>query len=107
MIKHFCDEWIKEWCEENGWTDLFIERYNNYWAFPPGAVIPEPIPAQTLRLIKAEKGLCFQEKMWLTSAVILTVIAAIVSYILKSPMPIVFAFAFDSITSVQLEVEDC
>lgn len=105
-MKHYCDEWIQEWCEENGWTDLFIERYSNYWAFPPGAVIPEPIPPQTLRLIKAEKGLCGQERLWIVSAGIATLLSIIMSYLLKSPMPIVFAFAFGAVTVAKLEVDE-
>ena len=105
-MKHYCDAWINEWCEENGWTDLFIERYNNYWAFPPGAVIPEPIPPKTLRLIKSEKGLCYEERLWLITAAIVTLTAVILTYFLKSPMPLVFAFAFDAITAAKLEVED-
>ncbi len=105
-MKHYCDAWINEWCEENGWTDLFIERYNNYWAFPPGAVIPEPIPPKTLRLIKSEKGLCYEERLWLIAAAIVTLTAVILTYFLKSPMPLVFAFAFDAITAAKLEVED-
>ena len=105
-MKHYCDAWINEWCEENGWTDLFIERYNNYWAFPPGAVIPEPIPPKTLRLIKSEKGLCYEERLWLIAAAIVTLTAVILTYFLKSPMPLVFAFAFDAITAAKLEVEE-
>lgn len=105
-MKHYCDEWIKEWCEENGWTDLFVERYNNYWAFPPGAVMPEPIPQKTLRTIKAEKGLCLEEKTWLIIAFVLTLILLMMGYIIKCPMPLVFAFAFDAIAVAQLEVED-
>ncbi len=105
-MKHYCDAWINEWCEENGWTDLFIERYNNYWAFPPGAVIPEPIPPKSLRLIKSEKGLCYEERLWLIAATIVTLTAVILTYFLKSPMPLVFAFAFDAITAAKLEVED-
>ncbi|NES84916.1 MAG: hypothetical protein F6K10_27840 [Moorea sp. SIO2B7] len=105
-MKHYCDEWLKEWCQENGWTDLFIEEYNNYWAFPPGGVMPEPIPPKTLRLIKLEKGLCPEERSWLISAVIMSIIAIILSYVLKSPMPLVLAFAFDAITVAKLEVED-
>ena len=105
-MKHYCDAWINEWCEENGWTDLFMERYNNYWAFPPGAVIPEPIPPKTLRLIKSEKGLCYEERLWLIAAAIVTLTAVILTYFLKSPMPLVFAFAFDAITAAKLEVED-
>jgi hypothetical protein len=105
-MRHYSDRWIQEWCDTNGWTDLFIERYNNYWAFPPGAVIPEPIPPKTLRSIKAEKGLCPEEKVWLTTAGILSLMAVILSYVFKCPMPMVFAFAFDAITVAQLEVEE-
>ncbi len=104
-MKHFCDDWIKEWCEENGWTDLFRERYI-YWAFPPGGVIPEPIPPKTLRLIKAEKGLSAEEKSWSIAAVAITLIAAILSWCLKSPMPLVLAFIFGAIVVAQLEVEE-
>jgi hypothetical protein len=31
-MKKFCTEWIQEWCQENGWTDLFTVR-REYWAF--------------------------------------------------------------------------
>lgn len=105
-MRHFCDDWIREWCEDNGWTDLIIERYNNYWAFPPGAVMPEPIPSDVLRLIKATKGFCVEEKTWLLGAITVSVMAVILSYLLKSPMPIVLAFAFDAITAAKLEVEE-
>ncbi len=104
-MKHYCDEWIKDWCQENGWTDLVIER-SHYWAFPPGGVIPEPIPPQVLRLIKAKKGLSKAEQWWSISGVIVSLIAAILSYFLKSPMPLVFAFAFGALTVALLEVED-
>ncbi len=86
-MRHYCDEWIYEWCQQNGWTDLVIARHN-YWAFPPGAVMPEPIPTQVLKLIKQEKGLSTQERLWSISAVIGVIIAAILSYFLSSPMPL-------------------
>lgn len=105
-MKHYCDEWIQEWCRENGWTDLIIEPHNTYWAFPPGAVMPEPIPAKTLKVIKAQKGLSVEERVWSATTVVGAAIAAFVSYFLKCPMPMVFAFAFTAITVAQLEVED-
>ncbi len=105
-MKHYCDEWIEEWCHENGWTDLYVERCNNYWAFPPGAVMPEPIPAQVLRFIKSKKGLTFEERFCSISAVIITIMAVLLTYWFKSPMPFVLAFAFDAITVALLEVED-
>ena len=105
-MKHYRDEWIQEWCEKNGWTDVFMERYDNYWAFPPGAVMPEPIPTKIMRTIKADKGLCFEEKLWLALAAIITSISIASSYFFKCPMPLVFAFAFTAITTARLEVED-
>lgn len=105
-MKHFHDVWIQEWCDSNGWSDLFRERYNHYWAFPPNAVMPEPIPQKTLKIIKAEKGLTKDERVWLSAAGIASFTAILLSYFLVNPMPIVLAFAFDAVTVAQLEVED-
>lgn len=104
-MKHFHDEWIQEWCENNGWTDLFQERYNHYWAFPPGGVMPEPIPQSVMKSIKLEKGFTNNEQSWLIAAAIVSGISIFVSYFLACPMPIVFAFAFDAITFARLEWE--
>jgi hypothetical protein len=103
-MKHFAAQWIEEWCQENGWTDLFLEC-SRYWAFPPNAVMPVPIPNQVLRTIKAEKGLCFEEKVWCLAAVFGAVTAGIASYVLSSPMPLVAAFAFCAVTAARLEDE--
>ncbi|MEC4894669.1 MAG: hypothetical protein SAL07_14975 [Oscillatoria sp. PMC 1051.18] len=105
-MKHYCDRWLEEWCQENGWTDLVKVSKNAYWAFPPGGVMPEPIPSKILKTIKAEKGLSNPEKVWSMAAVIVTIVAAFSSYFLHSPMPIVVAFAFAAITVAQLEVEE-
>lgn len=104
MIKHFCDDWIKEWCQDNGWTDLFMERYD-YWAFPPGGVMPLPIPKETLLEIKAEKGFSSQEKLWLTITSSVSILAAILSYLLSCPMPLVFAFAFTAIIIANFDLD--
>jgi hypothetical protein len=105
-MKHYRDEWIEEWCRENGWTDLFVERHDNYWAFPPGGVMPEPIPTQVLKVIKAKKGFTYEERLWSALAVIGTLVAVVSTYLFKCPMPLVFAFALDAVTAAQLEVED-
>ena len=104
-MNHYTHEWIEEWCQENGWTDVVMERCNNYWAFPPGAVMPEPIPPHILRLIKARKGLTPEEKHWSVLSVSIAVVAMLFSYILKCPLPLIFAFAFTAITVARLEVE--
>jgi hypothetical protein len=104
-MKHYRDEWIQEWCDSNGWTDLFTECYM-YWAFPPGAVMPEPIPVKTLRGIKSQKGLSFEEKSWAIATVIGTTFAAILSYYLMSPIPLMLGFSLCAIAVVQLEMEE-
>lgn len=103
-MKNFCDNWVKEWCNENGWTDLFIERYN-YWAFPPGGFMPLPIPKETLLEIKARKGLSNQEKTWFSIAAIFSVISVFLTGILASPMPLVFAFAISAIIIAYFEMD--
>ncbi len=105
-MKHFSDEWIQEWCGEHGWTDVSVVGYGDYWAFPPGAVMPEPIPATVLRAIKAERGFCCQERWWMAAALGVSVAAAIASYLLRSPMPLVLAFCGDALIAASLEVDD-
>jgi len=104
-MKHFHDDWIQEWCDTNGWTDLIRERYNNYWAFPPNAVMPEPIPHNVLQVIKDKKGFSNDEQLWLTGAMLLSLAAIVLCFLMGNPMPMVLAFAFDAITVAKLEVE--
>lgn len=104
-MQHFHDEWIQEWCDRNGWTDLFRERCNHYWAFPPNCVMPEPIPQKVMRLIKNEKGLSHSEQKWLIFAAIFTVVALLTSCWWMSPMPLMLAFGFDAITFASMDCE--
>jgi hypothetical protein len=106
MINHYSIEWIEAWCMENGWTDLFVEHRDNYWAFPPGGVMPEPIPVHVLRVIKEENGLTNQELFWSLAAVVITILSVIYTFAFKCPIPLVFAFAFNAVTVAQLEPED-
>ncbi|NJK99191.1 MAG: hypothetical protein HC910_01005 [Spirulinaceae cyanobacterium SM2_1_0] len=105
-MKHFNTDWINEWCGEHGWTDLAVVGYDTYWAFPPGAVMPEPIPPTALRMIKAQRGLCKQERRIVLAALGLTLFAAIASYVVRSPMPLVIAFCADALAAASLEVDD-
>ncbi|MDX1977091.1 MAG: hypothetical protein SFT94_05400 [Pseudanabaenaceae cyanobacterium bins.68] len=104
-MKHFRDEWITEWCQRNGWTDLIIERQANYWAFPPNAVLPEPIPRKILRDIKQQKGMSGEEKVLALVISGVALLAAFSSLGTHSPMPLVLAFAFAAIAVPQFEVE--
>ncbi|MFN3926174.1 MAG: hypothetical protein ACK4QL_02385 [Pseudanabaenaceae cyanobacterium] len=104
-MKHFKQEWIEEWCVLHGWTDLYVERQGNYWAFPPGAVMPEPIPVSVLRSIKAMKGMSpFEQKLTCLGFVI-TIAAVILSFVLHSPMPVTIAFAIVALITASLEPE--
>lgn len=85
-------EWINEWCSDNGWTDPFQER-KEYWAFPPCAVMPLPIPHEALQVIKAKKGLSPEEKGWSVLAWSVAVICAVMGVWAETPMPFVAAFA--------------
>lgn len=79
---------------------------NNYWAFPPGGVMPVPIPSDVLRSIKAEKGLSSQEQVWSYTALIFGIIAVCLSYVTRSPMPLVATFAFTAMVVAGLDVDE-
>jgi len=104
-MKHYSAQWIDDWCQENGWTDWFVQQ-SRYWAFPPNAVMPLPIPMQALRAIKAQRGMCFEERIWCISAVGTTIVASISSYFMSSPMPMVVAFAFCALVVAHMEDEE-
>ncbi|MDX2099029.1 MAG: hypothetical protein SFW36_14730 [Leptolyngbyaceae cyanobacterium bins.59] len=74
-----------------------------YWAFPPGGVMPLPVPQDALESIKSQKGLSFSERTWTFSAVFFSLSCVISSYIWQSPMPLVAAFAFCAIVVAQFE----
>lgn len=103
-MNKYSTQWIQDWCHENGWTDLFVER-REYWAFPPHAVMPMPIPSQVLHAIKAEKGFSPHEKVWYGSAFAVTTMGILSSCLLACPMPLVAAFAFCAVTVAQTEDE--
>jgi hypothetical protein len=105
-MNHYSHTWIEDWCNDNGWTELFVPQKNNYWAFPPNAVMPLPIPTQVLRQIKSEKGLSGDERVWAIIAMLLAVFAAGLSCLAQSPMPIVAAFAFCAMIVARMEVDD-
>ncbi|MEL6222138.1 MAG: hypothetical protein AAFR31_05790 [Cyanobacteria bacterium J06627_8] len=105
-MKHYSDKWVQDWCCENGWTDPVMEPLNHYWAFPPGAVMPQPIPVDTLRFLKSQNGMTSQEKAWSATAIAVSFVMAVLSYVLKCPMPLVAGFAFVAFVVAGLEVDD-
>lgn len=105
-MNHYCYAWVEDWCRENGWTELFMRKRNEYWAFPPNAVMPLPIPSQVLRQIKAERGLSVDERFWCITAGAVSVAAAGFSFLAQSPMPLVTAFAFCAMVVAALETDE-
>ncbi|MFM7426206.1 MAG: hypothetical protein ACKO7W_14650 [Elainella sp.] len=105
-MNHYCYNWIEEWCQENGWTELFMPKRNDYWAFPPNGVMPLPIPVQVLRQIKADRGLSRDEQFWGWMAGAATLLSVGLCYMAHSPMPFVAAFAFCAVVVANMEVDD-
>lgn len=104
-MKKYAYQWIQDWCQEHGWTDVFLERYR-YWAFPPGAVMPEPIPYDVLHAIKREQGLSPLERYWYGGAIALSLVAGVTTYYFNNPMPLVLAFMLGAISVAYLEDEE-
>jgi hypothetical protein len=104
-MNHYCDQWITDWCTSNGWTDWFREQ-SSYWAFPPNAVMPVPIPSSVLQAIKAENGLSFEERTWGLMAVMSLLLGLLGTCLLVSPMPLVTAFIFGAIVVAKMDTEE-
>jgi hypothetical protein len=103
-MRKYCKQWINDWCEENGWTDLFMVQ-RDYWAFPPQAVMPMPIPSQVLRSIKSQRGMTLEEKLWYGAAWVASGSAIACTYTLQCPLPLVAAFALCAIIFARTDDE--
>jgi hypothetical protein len=104
-MKHYYESWIADWCGENGWTDWFVES-SKYWAFPPNAVMPTPIPGPALRSIKADRGMTRQERYLMLSAFGSMVAGLALGYATNSPLPALAAFTYCAIVTASMEEED-
>lgn len=105
-MRYFCDVWIEEWCEVNGWMDLFMERFNYYWVFFFGVVMLEFIFGKIFWVIKLEKGFCEEEKVWLIVVVVVFVLAIGFVFLFKNFMFVVLVFVFDVVIVGCLEMEE-
>jgi hypothetical protein len=104
MPVQYSYHWIQDWCQENGWTDLFVER-QSFWAFPPGAVIPEPIPGDVLVALKRVHGYSPIERNSFGLIVAIALLASAVSLWSHSPFPLVVAFCLASLVVAWLEAD--
>ncbi len=80
------------WCEEHGWTDLFIEQYQ-YWAFPPGGVMPLPLPTEGLQCIELPVALSPQQRRLQMLALAIALLTTGLSGWLQSLFPLVIGFS--------------
>ncbi|MEO0375027.1 MAG: hypothetical protein AAF329_10465 [Cyanobacteria bacterium P01_A01_bin.17] len=85
--------YVVGWCQEHGWTDLFVDHYQ-YWAFPPGAVMPLPVPTDVFEDFQGSRSRTAKSFYGLILAV--SAIAAVCSWLQQSPMPLVFAFCISA-----------
>jgi hypothetical protein len=104
-MKQYAYSWVVRWCAENGWTDLFIERYR-YWAFPPGAVMPQPIPSQVLQCLHDEHGSSPIEQRWYGAMLAASAIGGLLSCWSHCPLPLLAGFGICAMAVAYLEEDD-
>jgi hypothetical protein len=88
-------EYLQRWCQEHGWTDLFMEQ-RQFWAFPPGAVLPLPIPAYAFEGFQHNR-LSGRSLLLNAAAVVFTLGGICLTALTYSPMPLLSAFAISTI----------
>lgn len=98
-------EKVLDWCNQNGWTDLFVECYR-YWAFPPGGVIPEPLPADVVGSFASERSLSTEAKCWYGATILTATLAAFASFYWNSMMPVTTVFVFAALVLAKLDEEE-
>ncbi len=87
---------LSQWCHDNGWTDLFVERYQ-FWAFPPGSVLPLPLPSAVLEDIHIKHYHRLKYSLSYGAVLLGTGVAIVLTALSHSPMPLMAAFAFGAI----------
>jgi hypothetical protein len=95
---------IQQWCQEHGWTDLFIEQ-RQFWAFPPGSFIPVPIPASAIKHFYAQHYSSPQAKILSLSVVGVALGAVMTTALTLSPIPLLLGFGCCAIAVALLEPE--
>lgn len=91
MISKVLHNHMQAWCQENGWTDLFVEQYQ-FWAFPPGSVLPIPVPAQALEGYYKNRVASPQERLLSLVSIGTTLGAVLWTTLTLSPLPLLVAF---------------
>jgi hypothetical protein len=104
-MKQYAYSWVVRWCAENGWTDLFVERYR-YWAFPPGAVMPQPIPSQVLQCLHDQHGSSPIELRGYGAMLAASAIGGLLSCWSQCPLPLLAGFGICAMVVAYLDEDD-
>lgn len=91
LLLRYHPQWIADWCQEHGWTDVFVEC-RQFWAFPPGAVLPQPIPTEALVDIKKSQGLSPFEQQSFSVGLGLFCLAIAIAWYWTTPVPLLSLF---------------
>lgn len=91
LLLRYHPQWIADWCQEHGWTDVFVEC-RQFWAFPPGAVLPQPIPTEVLTAIKKAQGLSPFEQQSFSVGLGLFCLAIAIAWYWTTPVPLLSLF---------------
>jgi hypothetical protein len=84
-------QYLQQWCQEHDWTDLFVEQFQ-FWAFPPGSVIPVPIPTYALEGFYRRRKISIPFRLLILAVIGVSLLAVVRTVLTLSPMPLVFAF---------------
>lgn len=91
ILKYSLDV-ARAWCQENGWTDLFIEQYR-LWAFPPGGVMPLPLPQSALQEVQLDASLSPRQVLSQSLVFAAAISSILTSFATHSPVVLVVGFA--------------
>ncbi|MCS7029933.1 MAG: hypothetical protein NZL92_00170 [Gloeomargarita sp. SKYG116] len=101
-MKRWADAWIDRWCREHGWSEWMAVE-GTYWAFPPQAVMPVPIPEEVLHQLKATYGLSPHER-WAVGLMGVSSLAAFIgSWYSHCPLPLVGVFTLGALLTAALD----
>ncbi|WP_404784800.1 hypothetical protein [Altericista sp. CCNU0014] len=97
-------QYIQQWCQEHGWTDLFVEQ-RQFWAFPPGSVLPVPVPTHALEGFYSEREMSPHVCLLSLSSIGLSLLSVFLTVRTLSPVPLLAAFGCCAIAAALLEEE--
>jgi hypothetical protein len=95
-------QYIQQWCQAHGWTDLFVEQ-RQFWAFPPGSVLPVPVPTYALEGFYSAYEMTPQVGLLNLSSMGVTLGAVLLTVVTLSPVPLLVAFGYCAIAVALLE----